>query len=33
MHCKGVAHTSNFDPMTSTHKITNYVLDEIDSMS
>jgi hypothetical protein len=32
-HCKGAAHTSNFDPMTSTHKITNHVLDEIDLMS
>jgi hypothetical protein len=28
-----VAHTSNFDPTTSTYKITNHALDEIDLMS
>jgi hypothetical protein len=27
-YCKGTVHTSNFDPTTSTYKITNYVLDD-----
>jgi hypothetical protein len=32
-HCKCATHISNFDPMTSMYKKTNYVLDEIDLTS
>jgi hypothetical protein len=32
-HASGGSVTSNFDSMTSTYNITNYVLDEIDQMT